>query len=63
MVVLIPLLLRMSSGLTAVLDFVYQLVVLEVDVYVNFLSFLFNQCVFFSSLNFMKSRGCKRKQE
>jgi hypothetical protein len=36
MVVLIPLLLRMSSGLTAVLDFVYQLVVLEVDVYVNF---------------------------
>lgn len=63
MVVLILLLLRMSSGLTAVLDFAYQLVVLEVDVYVNFLSFLFNHCVFFSSLNFMKSRGCKRKQE
>lgn len=46
----------------------HQLVVLDESLsVVNFLSFLFNQCFFFFFvllyLNFMKSKGCKRKQE
>jgi len=63
MLLLIPLLLRrMSSGLIAVLEFLCLWHPLSVGCPCQiFLSFLFNQCVFFFvSLNFMKIKGCKQ---